>query len=78
MDLIRGVILLIMASLFIFVFVVLIDDAVMNRTKKKMYKEVRLNRLMLYFKEKAEFKKAWREEYEKIKTEKKRNNTKNK
>lgn len=78
MDLIRGVILLIMASLFIFVFVVLIDDAIMNRTKKKMYKEVRLNRLMLYFKEKAEFKKAWREEYEKIKTEKKRNNTKNK
>lgn len=78
MDLIRGVILLIIASLFIFVFVVLIDDAIMNRTKKKMYKEVRLNRLMLYFKEKAEFKKAWREEYEKIKTEKKRNNIKNK
>lgn len=78
MDLIRGVILLIIASLFIFVFIVLIDDAIMNRTKKKMYKEVRLNRLMLYFKEKAEFKKAWREEYEKIKTEKKRNNTKNK
>lgn len=78
MDLIRGMILLIMASLFVFVFVVLIDDAVMNRTKKKMYKEVRLNRLMLYFKEKAEFKKAWREKYEKIKAEKKRNNTKNK
>ena len=78
MDLIRGVILLIIASLFIFVFIVLIDDAIMNKTKNKMYKEVRLNRLMLYFKEKAEFKKAWREEYEKIKTEKKRNNTKNK
>jgi hypothetical protein len=70
MELIRGVILLIMSSIFIFVFVVLIDDAIMNRTKKKMYKEVRLNRLMLYFKEKAEFKKAWREEYEKIKANK--------
>ena len=77
MELIRGVILLIMASLFIFVFVVLIDDAVMNRTKKKIYKEIRLNRLMLYFKEKAEFKKAWREEYEKIKTNKKARNNEN-
>jgi ABC-type lipoprotein release transport system permease subunit len=77
MELIRGVILLIMSSIFIFVFVVLIDDAIMNRTKKKMYKEVRLNRLMLYFKEKAEFKKAWREEYEKIKTNKKARNNEN-
>lgn len=77
MDLIRCVILLIMASPFIFVFVALIDDAIMNRAKKKMYKEVRLNILMLYFKEKAEFKKAWREEYEKIKANKKARNNEN-
>lgn len=77
MELIRGFILIVMASLFIFVFVVLIDDAIMRRTKDNIHKEIRFNRLLQYIRDKNEFKKQWREEYEEIKATKKRNNAKN-
>lgn len=77
MDLIRGVILLIMASLFIFVFVVLIDEAMMNKTRKDIHRRRQVNRIAEYYRQRAEFKKAWREEYEKIKAIKKSGNNEN-
>ena len=68
----RGLILIFLFGIFLFIFIALIDDAIRNNSKKFINKQRKLNRLKIEKAEEVEFKKQWRAEYEK-----KRKNTNN-